>query len=131
MVECIQAWSRHLYLGNGVVLETDGKSQGLSQISMDTWLEMGVESGILGIMAFIFALLATMREALIQTTKSGFEIFVLGAWVSHFLVSLNFTQTFPRLDYWLIFFVSISLLMPGLPMPRFTRKRLTLTPLSQ
>jgi hypothetical protein len=27
------------------------------------------------------------------------------------LVSLHFTQTYPRLDYWLIFFVSVSMLV--------------------
>jgi hypothetical protein len=111
MVDCIQIWSRHLFLGNGVYPIVNGENHGLSQISMNTWLEIAMESGILGIMTFIFSLLATMREAVVTGKSVSVFPFILAAWVSHFLVSLHFTQTFPRLDYWLIFFISISILI--------------------
>jgi len=109
--DCIDLWSRHVALGNGVKLLKPGQAPGLSQISMNTWFEIGVESGVLGFSAFLFAVLASMMVALKRGWKTYLALFVIAAWLAHFSIRYNFSQTIPRLDYWLFFFLSIRLLI--------------------
>jgi hypothetical protein len=119
--DCISLWSNRLILGNGVIRLKGKHGQGLSQISMNTWLEIGVESGILGFSTFLFAILGSVLLALKHGRKSGFTLFMIAAWLSHFTVCYNFSQTFPRLDYWLFFFLSIRLLI--IPLARSVESR--------
>jgi hypothetical protein len=112
--DCISLWSRHLVLGNGVVRAKDEKRPGLKQISMNTWLEIGIESGVLGFSAFLFAILGAVFLSLKQGWKTWAALFAVSAWLAHFSVRFNFSQTFPRLDYWLFFFLSIRLLIQPL-----------------
>jgi hypothetical protein len=107
----VQSASENPLLGKGVVLKKSPNDQGLAQVAMNTWVELKLESGWLGLLSFIFAILATLRAALRRGVDGPWVDFLIAAWISHFLVHLNFTQTFPRLDYWLMFFLSIRLLL--------------------
>jgi hypothetical protein len=107
--ECFDLWIQHPVLGNGVVLQRTG--QGLAQVSMNTWLEIGIESGLLGLAAFLVAVLATMAGGLQKGWKTNAALWALGAWAAHFSVRYNLSQTFPRLDYWLLFFLSVRFLL--------------------
>ncbi len=104
--QCLQ----HPWLGTGVTPASSGSGHELGQTNLNTWLEIGLEAGLLGLLGFLFAVVSTMREAWHKNAQAFPRIWVLAAWAVHFLVNLNFTQTFPRLDYWLLFFLSISLL---------------------
>ncbi len=110
--ESFHVWMLHPFLGNGVARSQDDKnSKGLSQFSMETWTELGLESGILGVLTFLFAILANMTMAWKKSSDSDLKNLVLVVWIIHFGVQFLLSQTFPRLDYWLIFFLSIRLLV--------------------
>lgn len=110
--ESYQLWMLHPLLGNGVVRKPDEKKgEGLSQFSMETWTEIGLESGILGVLTFLFAILANMTMAWKKSSDTDLKNLVLVVWIIHFGVQFLLSQTFPRLDYWLIFFLSIRLLV--------------------
>ncbi len=111
MMESLRLISDHPLLGNGVTKIVPADSGGLSQFSGVTWFEIGLESGILGMVAFLYALLSNMRLAWNKAPPSALRILVLAAWIIHFGFQLFFSQTFPRLDYWLLFFLSIRLLL--------------------
>ncbi len=110
MKESLILWAEHPIWGNGVT-KANPDSPGLSQISITTWFEIGLESGILGVAAFLYAILANMRLAWNKAPPSPLRILVLSAWIIHFGFQLFFSQTFPRLDYWLLFFLSLRLLL--------------------
>jgi len=110
MQESLQRWSEHPLLGNGVT-KINPADQGLSQLSIVTWFEIGLESGVLGVAAFLYAILANMRLAWNGAPPGPIRSLVLSAWLVHFGFQLFFSQTFPRLDYWLLFFLSIRLLL--------------------
>ncbi|HTC22503.1 MAG TPA: hypothetical protein VK859_16730, partial [bacterium] len=84
--------------------------QKLTVTTEDMWLEVGMESGLVGFLAFLGAIAGTMRAAWGTASPSALKGLILAAWVSHFVVNMNFCQTFPRLDFWLLFFFSIRLL---------------------
>ncbi len=108
-VESFKLWMQHPLLGNGVIAPKNNR--GLIPYSMVTWLEIGLESGILGVAAFLFAILSNMKLAWKKCRNTSLKTLILTAWIIHFTVHLVFSQTFPRLDYWLLFFLSIRLLM--------------------
>jgi hypothetical protein len=112
----LRLWSQHLILGNGIPVPQKSQN-GLGQTCQSTWVEVGVESGLLGFLAFLGAVIATMREARKHGTASEIKTLLTAAWVSQFIVALNLTGTYPRLDYWLLFFFSISLSKEMLPIP--------------
>jgi O-antigen ligase len=110
--DSVTLWMQHPLLGNGVTPQIeDNNSKGLSQFSGVTWTEVGLESGILGFFAFLFAILANMTLAWKKSFDINLKTLVLVAWLMHFGVQFILSQTFPRLDYWLIFFLSIRLLI--------------------
>lgn len=115
MQDCLKLWRQHPLLGNGVLPQSEGGNKGLSQFSMETWLEVGLESGALGVLVFLFAILANMRLAWINSRDWNLKALVMAAWAVHFTVQFLLSQTFPRLDYWLLFFLSVRLLLkqPG------------------
>jgi hypothetical protein len=115
-------WMQHPVLGNGVTPQVGpNNSQGLSQFSMVTWTEIGLESGTLGVLAFLFAVLSNMATAWKKSPDADLKTIVFLAWLIHFSIQFLLSQTFPRLDYWLIFFLSIRLLLksgePGSNLP--------------
>jgi len=107
----VQSARENPLLGKGVVLRASPNDQGLAQVAMNTWVELKLESGWFGLLSFLFAVLATLRAALGRGVGDPWVDFLIAAWISHFLIHLNFTQTYPRLDYWLMFFLSIRLLL--------------------
>lgn len=111
MRDSLKLWQQHPLLGNGVLPQSETDNRGLSQFSMETWLEIGLESGTLGFLAFLFAVGTNMRLAWKNCTDRNLKVLVMAAWLTHFTVQFLLSQTFPRLDYWLIFFLSIRLLL--------------------
>jgi hypothetical protein len=109
ILHALELWKEHPILGNGVSTDP-GQSPGLGQLAENTWVEFPVESGLLGLLAFLWALYQTLRGAFKENTNQEVAILVSACLVSHFVVDLNFTATFPRLDYWLIFFFYVHLL---------------------
>jgi O-antigen ligase len=109
ILHSLQLWKQHFILGNGVST-LPGKEAGLGQLAENTWVELPVESGLLGLLAFLWALFRTLRQAF-KLNKDVEAGILLGACLlAHFLVNLNFTATFPRLDYWILFFFCVHLL---------------------
>lgn len=107
--DAVTYWKEHAILGNGA--QRDPATGHIETQTMNTWLEIAVESGILGLTGLLFAVGSTVRAAWNHGKRLGNLKWVLCvAWIIHFGVNLNLTQTFPRLDYWLLFFFSISLL---------------------
>jgi hypothetical protein len=104
---CLSLWKEHLWWGKGV--ELDPQKGGIKSLSTNTWLEIGMESGLFGVLAFLYALFRAIRTALSSRPNLEVKVLLLSAWVTHFLVNLNLSQTFPRLDYWLLFYFSILL----------------------
>jgi hypothetical protein len=110
--ESLALWMQHPVLGNGVTPQVGvNNSQGLSQFSLVTWTEIGLESGTLGVLAFLFAILSNMTTAWRKSPNFELKTIIFAAWFIHFSVQFLLSQTFPRLDYWLIFFLSIRLLL--------------------
>jgi hypothetical protein len=109
--ESFMFWMHHPVLGNGVTPQSGGNGNGLSQFSMATWTEIGMESGTLGVLAFLFAIVSNISLAWKQSSDFCVKTVVLLACIIHFGVQLFLSQTFPRLDYWLLFFLAIRLLI--------------------
>ncbi len=105
----LKLWGDHFWLGQGYQPVKD--YGGLTTDVMNTWLEVGTESGLIGLLAFLFALFSIIQFSILQGANKGALLFTGLAWVIHFLVNYNLTTTFPRLDYWLLFFFSINLLV--------------------
>jgi hypothetical protein len=106
----LNRWKEHPLLGAGAARASDPSTQGLGLVSENMWLEVGMESGLLGFLAFAFAILKTVWDAFRKSANPAISILVLSALAVHLLVDMNFTPTFPRLDYWILFFLSVSLL---------------------
>ncbi len=109
--QCLKLWAKSPLLGYGVLPRLETGNRGLAQISLSTWFEIGLESGILGVLGFLFAILYNMRLAWKKSSDFPLKTLILAAWIIHFTVHLFLSQTFPRLDYWLLFFLSIRLLL--------------------
>ena len=77
------------------------------------WIEVGIEAGILGVLAFGFGLLKSVRDCVKNHPRSANILPVLCALAVHFLVNMSFTSTFPRLDYWLLFFFALYAVIPA------------------
>jgi hypothetical protein len=105
---CLSLWEKHFWWGQGV--EPNPQTGGIKIISANTWLEIGLESGLFGILAFLYALYQAVRMSLNSRPGLETKVLLLAALSVHLLVNLNFSQTFPRLDYWLLFYFSMSLL---------------------
>jgi O-Antigen ligase len=103
-------WKEHPWFGNGVVIATPSSTQKLAPIVSNIWLEIAVESGGLGLLAFAYGLFRTVQAPLKRHPAKADVIFVLSAVAVHLLVNMNLTGTFPRLDYWLLFFLAIRIL---------------------
>jgi hypothetical protein len=106
----IRGWARHPLLGNGVI-PFDFTMNGLGQPAENTWVELLMESGLLGFLGFIYAVGRTYWQAFERSGQIASKLFITGGVLAHFIVSLNFTATFPRLDYWILFFFAIHLLV--------------------
>lgn len=112
-----EEWLKNPVWGKGVP-GMNPDTQGLAGGAANTWAEVLLESGLLGFLAFLGAIVLTMRFALSRRVDFPAGLLVTTAWVVHFLVNLNLTQTFPRLDYWLLFFFSVYLLIQPKPPPQ-------------
>lgn len=110
MMDSLHLWADHPLLGNGVIKQ-GSENPGLSQVSGVTWFEIGLESGILGVIAFLFAIGASMKLAWNQHAPHPIKTIILSCWIVHFGFQFFFSQTFPRLDSWLLFFLSIRLML--------------------
>ena len=107
----VEDWKTHPWIGSGVDPDTGDTQRHLLQSTLtNTWMELAVEAGSLGLAAFLLAVGFNMRKALQNNQTGALRFFIIAAWFAHFTVNLNFTQTFPRLDYWLLFFFSIALM---------------------
>ncbi len=109
ILRALQLWREHPFLGNGITPSLSN-GQKMTVSTEDMWLEVAMESGLLGLLAFAAAIGLTMREAWGRGPPSAAKGLVAAAWVSHFVINMNFCQTFPRLDFWLLFFFSVRLL---------------------
>lgn len=101
-IHAIELWKRHPWFGTGTFRGSKEDSL-MTPLAMNTWLEVLSESGLFGFLAFIFAIGATVRGTLKGVDKMSMTVGA-SVWAVHLLVNLNLTQTFPRLDYWLLLF---------------------------
>jgi hypothetical protein len=110
MKNALKLCGQHPWLGNGVVVAQEPSSQKLVPIVPNMWLEIAVESGGLGLLAFVYGLWRTIQNPLKRRPAKTDVVLVLSALAVHLLVDMNLTGTFPRLDYWLLFFLAIRIL---------------------
>ena len=106
----LRSWGENPVLGSGSSAAAENHSGGLGVVSENMWLEIGIESGVLGFLAFAFALGRTVVEAAKRGANQAVMLLALSAIAVHLVVNMNFTMTFPRLDYWILFFLAISLM---------------------
>ena len=111
VINSLRLWGERPLLGRGVIPSpSNGKVlHGMGQSSESMWLEIGVESGLVGFLAFAYALFRTIRSAAGACGDEDLLILVAAGLAVHLVVSMNFTSTFPRLDYWLLFFLAMRL----------------------
>jgi hypothetical protein len=105
----LKIWIHHPILGNGVIPATP-TMKGLGQASEDTWVELLMECGTLGFLAFLYAIGKTILNAFKEGNEITPKLWIKAGLLAHFIVSFNFTATYPRLDYWILFFFAIHLL---------------------
>ncbi len=112
VLNSLKLWRQHPLLGMGAIPSPSGGRvlQGMGQSSESMWLEVGVEAGMLGFLSFCFAITRTLQVSFSRCQNADMVVAAAAALAAHFIVSMNFTSTFPRLDYWLIFFFCIRLL---------------------
>jgi len=108
----LRQWRDHPWVGNGVEFKDENDQKKIAVKGENLWLEIADEAGTPGLLAFAFAILGSLALALKQNPSPTLKIYLVGAWTAHLIANLNLTQTFPRLDYWLLFFFSISLAFP-------------------
>ena len=87
-------------LGNGFVMPKN-LYKPLEPLTMNTWVEALSEFGLTG-----FIMLYSFLAFFYRRSKTNFAKSLI---ISHAIINLNFTQTMPRLDYW-IFISAISLI---------------------
>jgi hypothetical protein len=107
----IKAFESHPFLGNGVARD-DGTGR-LVPSTTNTWLEIAMESGVIGLLAFLYAISRSIKSSRegVRSAKN-FQFWVFVGLTLHLFINLNLTQTFPRLDYWILFFFALRLLRP-------------------
>lgn len=112
VIHSLELWRNHPLLGMGVPSPSADKGlHGLGQTSESMWLEVGVETGTLGFLAYAFGLLKTAADAARDAKSKVVLLLVAAALAAHMVISMNLTSTFPRLDYWILYFFTIRLLL--------------------
>ena len=96
----LKIWLQAPILGNGFVMPKN-LYKPLEPLTMNTWVEALSEFGLTG-----FIMLYSFLAFFYRRSKTNFAKSLI---ISHAIINLNFTQTMPRLDYW-IFISAISLI---------------------
>ena len=116
LIKSFRHWRQHFVLGWGVehapAADLATAARNIRPQVINTWLEVANESGIFGLLTFGLAIGLTIFAALKGSTDAASQAALLAAWAAHLVCNLNFTQTFPRLDYWLIFFCAVRVALP-------------------
>jgi hypothetical protein len=93
----LEKWTHAPLLGNGFIVWPE-QTKPIEPFTMNTYVEVLSEFGLAGLaMLFLFLRMFYRRAG------SAFGRAMI---LSHCLVNLNFTQTVPRLDYWVLLAVS-------------------------
>ncbi len=116
----LDRWRESLLFGWGVndgAVRANRAGEGDRSIhttAQNTWIEVALESGLAGLLTFLLAIGLNIRTGWRRLPAAMPAGVLVAAWVTHFAVNLNLTQTFPRLDYWLLFFCSIRMALPDI-----------------
>ena len=106
-IQGVKTVLEHPLLGQGY--QPIAGSSGMAPGSLNTWIEIGLESGFLGLLGFVFAVLWTIRTAIPWPPEKGTLVLLLTAWTVLFGINYNLSSNFPRLDFWLLFFYAVLL----------------------
>ncbi len=114
LIRSFNVFLRSPWLGHGVRRWSDGR---IKLVSESTWFEILIETGIVGLIAFIGALGMMLKVSLNATNRSAFyQSGLLIPLLIHFGISWNLSYSvLPRLDQWVLLFT-------GLAFYRFNRK---------
>lgn len=96
----LERWADAPLLGNGFIVWPE-QTKPMEPFTMNTYVEVLSEFGLAGLAVLFLFLRMFYRRA-----GSGFGRAMI---LSHCLVNLNFTQTVPRLDYWVLLAAAATL----------------------
>jgi len=104
VLEELKIWRQSPIWGSGITLR-GGERHGLDPLATNCWAEVLSEWGLVGFFSVAWILLFLFRGASLIESKIAILV--------HALVNLNFTQTLPRLDFWIILFALMYLKSPA------------------
>jgi hypothetical protein len=97
----LERWRQNPLLGSGTTWLKGANGSPLKPMSMATWAELLAETGLVGTAGFLLLVLGLLARAY-RRCSADRRLFVVVAAVVHLGVNLTLTQTYPRLDYWLL-----------------------------
>ncbi|MFM8268807.1 MAG: O-antigen ligase family protein [Pseudomonadota bacterium] len=100
VLEELKIWRKAPVFGAGIT-QRGGERHGLDPLAINCWAEVLSEWGLWGLCSVLWLFMILFRGASLIDSKIA--IFV------HALVNLNFTQTLPRLDFWILLFALMYL----------------------
>jgi len=135
-VQCLSGDARREYLGEGQPFNADETTEGVRLVALRTtvatiaqhpwlgvgighgsdrfiappavanlWLEVALEGGLMSLGAFAFGITFTLWRWGLVEARSRDIMIVLALWL---LIVWQFSQTFPRLDLWIAFWVVLA-----------------------
>jgi len=103
VLEELKIWRQSPIGGSGIT-HRGGERHGLDPLATNCWAEVLSEWGLVGFSSLMLILIYLFRGANLLESKIAILV--------HGLVNLNFTQTLPRLDFWIILFALMYLEKP-------------------
>ncbi|SRR5579871_770018 len=107
LLKGFQSILAHPWLGQGY--QPLAADSGMAPGALNTWIEIGLESGFLGLAGFLLGVLCTLGASLPRRMDKGTWVILATAGIVLFGINYNLSSNFPRLDYWLLFFLTINL----------------------
>ena len=100
VLEELTVWRQNPLFGAGIT-HRGGERHGLDPLAVNCWAEILSEWGLQGLVSVLWLFMILFRTA--KLLESKIAVF------AHCVVNLNFTQTLPRLDFWILLLALVYL----------------------